>query len=116
LIKINRFDIWLADLNPQIGTETGKVRPVLILQSNILNKYHGSTIVIPITTNIQSEAKILRIHLSTKDTGLKENCDVMLDQIRAIDNKRLIKKIGKLPESIVIELEENLKIILGMDL
>jgi mRNA interferase MazF len=61
---IKQFDIWLVDLNPQIGKETGKTRPVLIVQTNILNKLkHASTIICPLTTNVKREASILRVHL-----------------------------------------------------
>lgn len=73
-MQINQFEIWIADLNPQIGTETGKTRPVIILQTNLLNKIpHPSTIICPITTNVQTGAAILRIHLKKGTADLKEN-------------------------------------------
>ena len=82
----------LQILNPQIGTETGKTRPVLIVQTDLLNKIpHPSTIVCPITTNVEKESDILRVHLKKVMANLHENCDVMMDQIRVIDNKRLKK-------------------------
>ena len=59
-MKYKRFEICLADLNPRVGTETGKTRPVLIIQSDLLNKVHPSTIVCPITTNIKKGVTILR--------------------------------------------------------
>ena len=63
-MPIKRFEIWIADLNPQIGTEPGKTRPVLIVQTNLLNKLpHPSTIICPITTNTQKESEILRVHI-----------------------------------------------------
>ena len=59
-----QFEIWIADLNPQIGTEPGKVRPVLVIQTNLLNKIpHSSTLVCPITTNIVKDTSILRVSL-----------------------------------------------------
>lgn len=90
---IKRFEIWIADLNPQIDTEPGKTRPVLVVQTNLLNKIlHPSTIICPITTNIELGAEILRVHLHKGMANLYQDCDVMIDQIRAIDNARLIKK------------------------
>lgn len=113
---INQYEIWIADLNPQIGTETGKTRPVLIIQTNLLNKIpHPSTIVCFITTNIQKDSDILRVHLKKGMANLHENCDVMIDQIRAIDNKRLMKKVGVLPIELIEKIKENISIIIDLD-
>jgi len=112
-MKVKQYEIWIADLNPQIGTEAGKTRPVLVVQTDLLNNvFHPSTIICPITTNIKKEAEILRVHLERGIINLKEECDIMIDQIRAIDNKRLIKKIGRLPENLIIKVKENIEIIL----
>jgi mRNA interferase MazF len=89
-MKIKQFDICIADLEPQRGTETDKVRPVLILQTNLLNNEHPSTVVCPITTNVEKESEILRVHLKKGTANLKVESDVMIDQIRAIDNRRLL--------------------------
>ena len=114
-MQIIRFEIWIADLNPQIGTEPGKTRPVLVVQTNLLNKLpHSSTIICPITTNTQKETEILRVHIKKGTSNLKENCDIMIDQVRAIDNKRLIKKIGELPDNLSKRVIENLAIILDL--
>jgi mRNA interferase MazF len=115
-MQINQYEIWIADLNPQIGTEPGKSRPVLVVQTNLLNKVsHPSTIVCPITTNIQKDAAILRVHLKKGMANLNEDCDIMIDQIRAIDNKRLIKKVGNLPTDLIDTIKENISIILDLD-
>ncbi len=115
-MQINQYEIWIADLNPQIGTEAGKTRPVLVVQTNLLNKIaHPSTIVCPITTNVQKEATILRVHLKKGIANLHENCDIMIDQIRAIDNKRLIKKVGNLPIELIDRIKENFAIIIDLD-
>jgi mRNA interferase MazF len=114
-MQIKRFEIWIADLNPQIGTEPGKTRPVLVVQTNLLNKLlHPSTIICPITTNTQKESEILRVHIKKGTANLNENCDVMIDQVRTIDNKRLIKKIGELPDNQSKQVIENLSIILDL--
>ena len=114
-MQVKRFEIWIADLNPQIGTEPGKTRPVLIVQTNLLNKVsHPSTIICPITTNIQKDSEILRVHIKKGTSNLNENCDIMIDQVRAIDNKRLIKKIGDLEDHLSKLVIENLLIILDL--
>jgi mRNA interferase MazF len=113
---IKQFEIWIADLNPQIGTEPGKTRPVLVIQSNLLNKIpHPSTLICPITTNVEKEADILRVHLKKGVANLHENCDIMIDQLRAIDNKRLIKKVGDLPHEMIDKVKENILIILDLE-
>jgi len=115
-MQINQFEIWIADLNPQIGTEAGKSRPVLIVQTNLLNKIsHPSTIVCPLTTNIQNDSDILRVHLKKGMANLHENCDIIIDQIRAIDNKRLIKKVGNLPTDLIEIIKENISIVIDLD-
>jgi len=115
-MQINQYEIWIADLNPQIGTETGRTRPVLVVQTNLLNKIsHPSTVVCPITTNVQKDSDILRVHLKKGMANLHENCDVMIDQIRAIDNKRLIKKVGNLPTELIDRIKENIAIIIDLD-
>ena len=115
-MQINQFEIWIADLNPQIGTEAGKSRPVLIVQTNLLNKIsHPSTIVCPITTNVQDDSDILRVHIKKGMANLHENCDIMIDQIRTIDNKRLIKKVGKLPTELIEKIKENISIIIDLE-
>ena len=116
IMPIKQFEIWIADLNPQIGTEPGKTRPVLILQTNLLNKIpHPSTIICPITTHVEKEADILRVHLKKGMANLNENCDIMIDQIRAIDNTRLTKKIGDLPSSLIDKVKENILITLDLE-
>jgi mRNA interferase MazF len=115
-MQTKQFEIWIADLNPQIGTEPGKTRPVLIIQTNLLNKIpHPSTIVCPLTTNVKKTAEILRVHLKRGVGNLLQDCDVMIDQLRAIDNKRLIKKIGNLPTNLIELVKENIKILLDLD-
>ena len=114
-MSIKQYEIWIADLNPQIGTEPGKTRPVVIIQTNLLNRIpHPSTIVCPITTNIKKEATILRVHLKKGMANLNQDCDIIIDQIRAIDNKRLIKKLGNLSTETIKQIKENIQIILDL--
>jgi mRNA interferase MazF len=115
-MPVKQYEIWIADLNPQIGTETGKTRPVLIVQTNLLNRIpHPSTIICPITTNVIENSDILRVHLKKGQADLNQDCDVMVDQIRAIDNKRLVKKIGDLPKNLINLVKENLMIIIDLE-
>ena len=115
-MKVKQFEIWLADLNPQIGTESGKTRPVLIVQSDLLNRaLHPSSLICPLTTNIKLKSEILRLHIELEGSGLREKSDVMIDQLRAIDNQRLTRKIGRLPENLIGKLKENLMIVLDLD-
>lgn len=88
---LNKGEIWLANLNPSRGTEPGKMRPVLILQDQaLLDAAHPSTLIIPLTTVLIEEAVPLRIRITARD-NLKKDSDLLIDQIRAIDNKRLLK-------------------------
>jgi len=114
-MKIKQFDIWTADLNPQIGTEPGKIRPVLIIQTDLLNSLHPSTIICPITTNVVKESDILRVHIKKGISNLQQPSDLMIDQIRAIDNKRFVQRIGELPADLRKRVTENLKIVLDLE-
>jgi len=114
-MEIKQFDIWIADLNPRIGTEPGKKRPVLIVQSDLLNKFsHPSTLVCLITTNVKSESEILRVHLGNQIKKLEKKSDVMIDQIRAIDNNRLIQNIGQLPQNLRDKVKNNISILIDL--
>ena len=114
-MSIEQNEIWLADLNPQLGTEAGKTRPVLVIQSNLLNTArHPSTIICPISTKVSKDAEILRVHLPNGTGNLQKPSDVLIDQIRAVDNRRLIKKIGSIPEELVWKVKENIQIVLDL--
>ena len=107
---MRQYEIWLANMNPSKGTEVGKVRPVVIVQTDLLNDFHPSVIVCPLTTNINKEIKLLRVHVGKKNLDVES--DILVDQITDIDKKRLIKKLGKLNEVQVEKLRENLKVVL----
>lgn len=111
-MKIKQYDIWLADLNPSRGTEPGKTRPVVIIQTDLLNDTHLSTLICPTTTNVKLPINLLRVHL--KPGQLNKLSDILVDQVRAIDNQRLIKKLGQLNKEQQIKLKENLRIIFDL--
>ena len=114
-MEIKQYDIWLADLSSGMGTEPGKTRPVLVVQTDLLNKIpHPSTLICPITSKIHKKAEVLRIHIKSGTANLHQDCDVLIDQLRAIDNRRLVKKIGHIPSCLVAQLHENLKAVLDL--
>lgn len=111
-MKIKQYDIWLANLTPSKGTEPGKTRPVEIIQTDLLNETHLSSIICPITTNIKPEIELLRVHLNKAQ--LDKPGDVLVDQIRAIDNNRLIRKISRLTLVQIQTLKQNIAIVLEL--
>ncbi len=111
-MKIKQYDIWLADLNPSIGTEPGKTRPVVIIQTDLLNETHLSTLICPVTTNVKKEIKLLRVHL--KKGQHDKLSDILVDQVHAVDNKRLLKKLGQLTKEQKYNLKANLRIVLDL--
>lgn len=111
-MDIKQYDIWLADLNPSLGTEAGKTRPVVIIQTDLLNEVHLSTLICPITTNVKTEIELLRVHL--KKGQLDKLSDILIDQVRSIDNKRFIKKLGHLTKDQIQILKTNIRIVLDL--
>lgn len=108
-----QYEIWLVNLNPSKGTEPGKIRPAVIIQTNLLNQVmHPSTLICPITSQLSSEENILRVKIEGKETGLSQNSEVLIDQIRAVDNRRFIDRIGKLDNGKIQELRKKLKAVL----
>src|SRR4030042_5332758 len=112
-MEIRKWNVYLADLNPRIGTEPGKTRPVVVVQTDLLNHHHPSTIVCPLTTQIHPKSDVLRVHLRKGEAGLMERSDIMADQLRAIDNRRFLKKLGMIGSLSQKKLAENIQIILN---
>jgi len=110
---IKQFDIWLADLNPTRGTEPGKTRPVVVVQTDLLNSVHPSTLICPITSKVNTEIKLLRVHLPAGQLDLQS--DVLVDQIRAIDNKRFLTKLSRLTKPQISLMKKNLAIVLDLN-
>ncbi len=86
-----RGEVWLADLNPRHGTEPGKTRPVVVVQAQpLLDADHPSTLIVPLTTRLVEDAEPLRLRVAA--TGqLRKDSDLLIDQLRAIDNRRLVE-------------------------
>ena|SRR5579872_1848049 len=108
-------EVWFADLNPRFGTEPGKVRPVVVVQTDLLNSLHPSTVICPITSKVRSDVDLLRVHLTKSNSGVGKPSDVLVDQVRAIDNRRFAKRIGKLKEKPLQLLKDRLKIVLDLE-
>lgn len=114
-MKIQRGTLYTADLNPRYGTEAGKMRPVLVLQTDLMNEEHPSTLICPITSKVRSEVEILRVHLKKDEGDLKQASDILVDQLRSIDNRRFKKQMGKLSQIRLKEVEEKIKIVLELE-
>lgn len=115
-MKVSQWEIWIADLNPRLGTEPGKTRPVLVVQTNLLNSIpHPSAFICPITSNVEKEADVLRVHIEKGIANVLEDCDVMIDQVRVIDNRRFLKKVGELNKTLADKVKENILIIFDFD-
>lgn len=108
-MRVRRGLLYLADLDPRLGTEPGKVRPVLVLQTDLLNEAaHPSTWVLPCTTRLTGE-NMLRVSLPRGIAGNRETCEVMIDQSRAIDNRRFVRSLAALPRTLLREVEHKLR-------
>src|SRR3989344_3616208 len=100
-MNVKRGDIVVADLDPTIGSEQGKIRPVLIIQNDISNNFSPITIVAAITSKIYEKEFPTNVFLSKKESGLNKDSTVMLNQIRSIDKIRISKKISMLDNFIM---------------
>ena len=109
-------EIWLANLNPGRGSEPGKIRPVLLLQNQaLLDVKHPSTLIIPLTTNLVDDAEPLRLRV-TAQGGLNKDSDLLIDQLRAIDNKRLLDgPLLQLDAAVMSRVYRAVCEVLGMD-
>ena len=107
-MQISYGTLYIADLSPRRGSEPGKHRPVLVVQTDLLNQAnHPSTWVLPCTTRLVGE-NVLRVSLPRDIAGNTQACEVMIDQSRAIDNQRFKRKLKKLPKPILREVKEKL--------
>ncbi len=104
--------LYTANLSPRRGTEAGKMRPVLVMQTNLLNEVgHPSTFVLPCTTRLTGES-LLRVELPKGRAGNTSDCEIMVDQGRAIDNSRLRKRLGSLPRAPLSEVKRKIRQLL----
>lgn len=111
---VKRGDIYYADLSPVVGSEQGGVRPVLIVQNDVGNKYSPTVIAAAITSQINKAKMPTHIELSAKEYGLSKDSVILLEQIRTIDKKRLREKIGRLDEQLMTSVNGALSISFGL--
>ena len=114
--EIKRGDLYYADLSPVIGSEQGGVRPVIVIQNNIGNKYSPTIIVAAITSQINKAKLPTHIEISANEYGLSKDSVILLEQIRTIDKKRIREKIGCLDNNMMLKVDNGIQISLGLSI
>ncbi len=114
-MNIHRGDIYYADLSPVVGSEQGGIRPVLIVQNDVGNRFSPTVIAAAITSQ-QSKAKLpTHIPLMADTSGLSKDSVVLLEQVRTIDKKRLKEKMGSVDETAMNEIDNAISISFGLN-
>lgn len=113
-VIVKRGDIYYADLSPVVGSEQGGIRPVLVVQNDIGNKYSPTIIVCAITSQINKAKLPTHIEVKAGKFGLVKDSVILLEQIRTIDKRRLKEKIGRCDDSVMERIDKVLQISLGM--
>ncbi len=113
-MNIKRGDIFYADLSPVIGSEQGGVRPVLIVQNDVGNKYSPTVIAAAITSQQFKTKMPTHINVDANACGLSKDSVVLLEQIRTLDKKRLKEKMGNLPETDMTKIDDALSVSVGL--
>lgn len=113
-VIVKRGDIYYADLSPVVGSEQGGIRPVLVVQNDIGNKYSPTVIVAAITSQINKAKLPTHIEISAEEYGLTKDSVILLEQIRTIDKKRLKEKIGNLSEDLMKKVDECIQVSFGL--
>ncbi|HHV18290.1 MAG TPA: type II toxin-antitoxin system PemK/MazF family toxin [Thermoanaerobacterales bacterium] len=111
---VRRGDIFYADLNPVVGSEQGGIRPVLVVQNDVGNKYSPTVIIAAITSQIDKAKLPTHIELQSEDYGLEKDSVILLEQLRTIDKRRLKEKITILDQDTMVKVDEALKVSLGL--
>jgi len=113
-MSVRRGDIYFADLSPVVGSEQGGIRPVLIVQNNVGNRHSPTVIAAAITSQINKARLPTHIELSGQSFGLTRDSVVLLEQIRTIDKRRLLERMGKLDEGVMNRVDEALAVSFGL--
>ena len=114
-MNVKRGDIFYADLSPVIGSEQGGIRPVLIVQNDVGNKYSPTVIVAAITSQINKAKMPTHIEISATEYGLNKDSVILLEQIRTIDKKRLREKTGHVDAELMELINEAISISFGLN-
>ena len=112
---VKRGDIFYADLSPVIGSEQGGIRPVLVVQNDVGNKYSPTVIAAAITSKINKAKLPTPIEIDAKEYGLSRDSVILLEQVRTIDKQRLREKIGRLNEMEMDKVNEAISISFGLE-
>ncbi|AZR71981.1 PemK family transcriptional regulator [Anoxybacter fermentans] len=113
-MSIKRGDVYYADLNPVVGSEQGGVRPVLVIQNDIGNKYSPTVIVAAITSKIDKAKLPTHVEIKAEQSNLEKDSVILLEQIRTIDKRRLQRQVTHLDPEIIERVNEALEISLGL--
>lgn len=113
-MTVKRGDIYYADLSPVVGSEQGGVRPVLIVQNDVGNKYSPTVIAAAITSQKEKAKLPTHIKLESQHCGLSRDSVVLLEQIRTIDKKRLKERMGKLDDNSMHMINQALSVSFGL--
>jgi len=113
-VIVKRGDVFFADLSPVVGSEQGGVRPVLVIQNDIGNRFSPTVIVAAITAQIQKAKLPTHVEIDAKVYGFDRDSVILLEQIRTIDKQRLTDKITHLDEEMMDRVNESLQISLGL--
>ena len=113
-MTVKRGDIFYADLSPVVGSEQGGIRPVLIVQNDVGNKFSPTVIAAAITSQKDKTKLPTHISVSSQNCGLAKDSIVLLEQIRTIDKQRLREKIGKLDELQMIKVNDAISVSFGL--
>jgi mRNA interferase MazF len=111
---VKRGDVYFADLSPVVGSEQGGVRPVLIIQNDIGNRFSPTVIVAAITAQIQKAKLPTHVEIDAKKYGFERDSVILLEQIRTIDKQRLTDKITHLDDEMMDKVDDALQISLGL--
>lgn len=113
-MTVKRGDIYYADLSPVIGSEQGGLRPVLIVQNDVGNKYSPTVIAAAITSQINKTKLPTHIELYADNYGLAKNSVILLEQVRTIDKRRLKEKMGHLDDGLMTQVNDALTVSFGL--
>ncbi|TDL30499.1 type II toxin-antitoxin system PemK/MazF family toxin [Jeotgalibacillus sp. S-D1] len=111
---VKRGDVFFADLSPVVGSEQGGVRPVLIIQNDIGNRFSPTVVVAAITAQIQKAKLPTHVEINSKRNGFERDSVILLEQIRTLDKQRLTDKITHLDDEMMDKVDEALQISLGL--
>ena len=114
-MEVKRGEIVLVDFEPVKGSEQEGIRPALIIQNNIYNKYSPTTIVAPITSKIYKKEYPTNVNLSKENSKLNNDSTILLNQIKTIDKRRIIRKLGSLNEFLMKKVDLAIKVSLSLD-